>query len=496
MEEHMVPLVQRLAGDVGWASKVSACGLFPTVYPKVSPTLQGELRVLFGKLCEDDMPMVRRSAAANLGKLAAQGTAETIKAEYMKMFTLLAGDDQDNVRPLAIEAALHFAKLLSAEDSASLIIPALHEASKDRSWRVRHIVAEKYPALQEALGAEASRTELAPMLVRLLQDQEKEVRMIAAKQLPEVCKGMPDADRQTILTLSILPHFGTAASPGLASDVSQHVRIAVASVLVLVAPIIGKAKSIDLLVPLFIRMLKDEDSTVRLNIVSTLGTLQSVVGSETVSKLIIPEVIELAMDPQWRVRIGISEQIPALAKSMGEAEFDKMHKLAALRAGGAADGGVQESLTTIVVGHLDKDGLGWLGDNVFAIRQSATNTLSKLVGIFGEKWAQKRIYPKLSAMCEEKGGYLGRLTALFAFKALAPVIDKDSVSKLVAPLLVKLCKDEVPNVRFNVAQTLQELAPKMDKTVGSKEVKPQLETMVDDADSDVQYYSQLALACY
>ncbi|GMP38650.1 hypothetical protein CsSME_00009808 [Camellia sinensis var. sinensis] len=46
-----------------FTARVSACGLFHIAYPSASEMLKTELRSIYGQLCQDDMPMVRRSAA-------------------------------------------------------------------------------------------------------------------------------------------------------------------------------------------------------------------------------------------------------------------------------------------------------------------------------------------------------------------------------------------------------------------------------------------------
>jgi hypothetical protein len=49
----------------------------------------------------------------------------------------------------------------------------------------------------------------------------------------------------------------------LAADNNQHVRAALASVIMALAPVLGKAATIDQLVPLFLALLKDEWPDVR-----------------------------------------------------------------------------------------------------------------------------------------------------------------------------------------------------------------------------------------
>lgn len=83
--------------------------------------------------------------------------------------------------------------------------------------------------------------------------QEAEVRTQAALRLPEVGQNLPEGDRQTILSTNVIPRVSE-----LCADGSVHVRTAVASVLMLLAPVLGQAKSSETLVPLFVRLLKDE----------------------------------------------------------------------------------------------------------------------------------------------------------------------------------------------------------------------------------------------
>ncbi|KAK0077086.1 hypothetical protein PV325_004477, partial [Microctonus aethiopoides] len=66
LEDNFVPLVQRLASGDWFTSRTSACGLISVCYPRVSPATKAELRNHFRNLCQDDTPMVRRSAASKL----------------------------------------------------------------------------------------------------------------------------------------------------------------------------------------------------------------------------------------------------------------------------------------------------------------------------------------------------------------------------------------------------------------------------------------------
>lgn len=56
----------------------------------------------------------------------------------------------------------------------------------------------------------------------------------------------------------------------LASDGSQHVRAALGTQISGLAPLLGKEATIEHLLPLFLKLLKDEFPDVRLNIISKL----------------------------------------------------------------------------------------------------------------------------------------------------------------------------------------------------------------------------------
>lgn len=84
--------IQRLAAGEWFTARVSSCGLFHIAYPSAPETLKSELRTMYSQLCRDDMPMVRRSAATNLGKFAATIEPAHLKTDIMSMFDDLTQD--------------------------------------------------------------------------------------------------------------------------------------------------------------------------------------------------------------------------------------------------------------------------------------------------------------------------------------------------------------------------------------------------------------------
>lgn len=92
VSQHLFPLIKRLATGDWFTSRVSSAALFAVAYPAAPVALKTELRALHLTLCHDETPMVRRAAAANLGKFAAKLEKEYVKSEIMSLFTELTQD--------------------------------------------------------------------------------------------------------------------------------------------------------------------------------------------------------------------------------------------------------------------------------------------------------------------------------------------------------------------------------------------------------------------
>ncbi|XP_014816986.1 PREDICTED: serine/threonine-protein phosphatase 2A 65 kDa regulatory subunit A alpha isoform, partial [Calidris pugnax] len=339
LEGHFVPLVKRLAGGDWFTSRTSACGLFSVCYPRVSSPVKAELRQYFRNLCSDDTPMVRRAAASKLGEFAKVLELEHVKSEIIPMFSNLASDEQ----------------------------------VWGGKWGV-------HPQLQRAVGPEITKTDLVGAFQSLMKDCEAEVRAAASHKVKEFCENLSPDCREAVIMGQILPCIKE-----LVSDANQHVKSALASVIMGLSPILGKDNTVEHLLPLFLAQLKDECPEVRLNIISNLDCVNEVIGIRQLSQSLLPAIVELAEDAKWRVRLAIIEYMPLLAGQLGVEFFD-------------------EKLNSLC--------MAWLVDHVYAIREAATSNLRKLVERFGQDWAQATIVPKVLAMATDPN-YLHRMTTLF-----------------------------------------------------------------------------------
>jgi len=222
--------------------------------------------------------------------------------------------------------------------------------------------------------------------------------------------------------------------------------------------------------PLFLHLLKDEFPEVRLNIISKLEQVNTVIGIDLLSQSLLPAIVELAEDKQWRVRQAIIEYIPLLATQLGKAFFDEQ------------------------LGNLC---MSWLGDNVFSIREAATVNLRKLTEVFGVDWAKVMIVPRIVEMASNTN-YLHRMTTVLAITTIVPTLSLEVIRDSILPVLTTLMSDPIPNIRFNVAKSLEVISQTLNNApegsvVAKERIVPAVENLKNDADADVRYFANRAL---
>ena len=136
--------------------------------------------------------------------------------------------------------------------------------------------------------------------------------------------------------------------------------------------------------------------------------------------------------------------------------------------------------------------MSWLGDPIFSIRDASINNLKRLVEIFGVSWGDANIFPRIINLYNSET-YLSRMTSLFSVHSLVPIVGPEVLNNSFLPLLIKMAADPVPNIRFNVAQTLQLVSTHVDADSVNNNIKPILTTLLEDNDTDVKYYAFMAL---
>jgi serine/threonine-protein phosphatase 2A regulatory subunit A len=286
----------------------------------------------------------------------------------------------------------------------------------------------------------------------LIRDVESEVRIVAAKSLFTFCEALPDPaeNRKNLTVQHIIPYLKDLAIDQKFSDPHQQVKTALASIIMKLATLIGDEHTQTHLVPLFLVFLKDECAEVRLNIIKNIECVNDVIGFEIFSQTLMPAIIELAEDSKWRVRLAILDHMPLIASKIGKKAFN-------------------EKMFDLVI--------ACLADHVFSIRDAACRTLQRIVDIFGLDWAKQIVMPKVFQLAEEKN-YLRRMTMLFQVNYLmsSTLKEKDEIAELCCQPVCTLHKDDVANVRFNVARTLGKMHELVSKKNVQNSVKPALGT--------------------
>ena len=108
------------------------------------------------------------------------------------------------------------------------------------------------------------------------------------------------------------------------------------------------------------------------------------------------------------------------------------------------------------------------------------------------EWAAKELIPDV-LRTHVHSNFLFRMTALSLITSLASSVGTTILCGTMLPIVLRMGSDPVPNIRFNVAKTLQALLPLFETAVVQQQVKPRLFEPSEDADKDVQYYASQAL---
>ncbi|XP_074991115.1 serine/threonine-protein phosphatase 2A 65 kDa regulatory subunit A alpha isoform isoform X3 [Calonectris borealis] len=401
------------------------------------PDLEGHFVPLVKRLAGGDW-FTSRTSACGLFSVCYPRVSSPVKAELRQYFRNLCSDDTPMVRRAAASKLGEFAKVLELEHVKSEIIPMFSNLASDEQDSVRLLAVEACVSIAQLLPQEELEGLVMPTLRQAAEDKSWRVRYMVADKFTEE----------------------------LVSDANQHVKSALASVIMGLSPILGKDNTVEHLLPLFLAQLKDECPEVRLNIISNLDCVNEVIGIRQLSQSLLPAIVELAEDAKWRVRLAIIEYMPLLAGQLGVEFFD-------------------EKLNSLC--------MAWLVDHVYAIREAATSNLRKLVERFGQDWAQGTIVPKVLAMAADPN-YLHRMTTLFCINVLSEVCGQEITTKQMLPTVLRMAADAVANVRFNVAKSLQRIGPILDSGTLQNEVKPVLEKLTQDQDVDVKYFAQEALS--
>jgi len=243
-----------------------------------------------------------------------------------------------------------------------------------------------------------------------------------------------------------------------------------------VARVVGKDVTETLLLSIIIGLLQNEFHDVRLGMASHLGLLYEVLGVEGMAKAQITPansltliIQNLFMDSHWRIREKVIEQVPAIAKLIGAETFQS---------------------------RFEASFLSSLRDSVHSVRESTVKRLKEIADAFGPLWTVDHFLPKLLEMYSQSTSYAYRVTTLQGLPQVSHKMTPDQVMQFIMPVLIKATKDGVANVRFCACQNIMWIAQNHDLGTAAINtvIKPALMDLQQDSDTDVQYFTQCAIA--
>ena len=396
---------------------------------------------------------IKIQISSNLQKIAKY----TQKKEFTELFEFLMEEKCDTVRFNLVESISHIKEKNKLEEYEDFVADKIKKFSEDESWRVRLMLAKFIPDIFELVKKinDNNNSEIKNIVlksyIKLLQDKEGEVRSTACQKLEEAAEFLKDMEEFDKI-LSCLKN--------LKSDPLPYVRSSLASNILSVAPIVNTKKTNEFIFSISLDLIKDEAHDIRMLIIKNLDRLNEVVNINNYVQGIIPSLIEISDNNNWRIRNEVQEIIPTIALIVDKKLF-------------------LENIMPIC--------LKWLTDQVYVIRQNACKILKKIYGTCKSEEFKKKLLNKIGSMAKNES-YLIRTTVVLLIKEfLKDEYELDFVEKKLFPILAKLSKDLISNVRQSCAQAVKKLVRLSKNKDVVKECKDIIDELKIDKDMEVVY---------
>merc|ERR1719324_1548276 len=384
-EQLFLPLISRLAGQEWFTGQCSACNLCSLALATMPAERKEDVFRLFAKIATDENVVVRRHAACNLGTVAAH-TPEAKLPDALNLLTKVSRDDQMSVRCCTPAAAVELSHVFQGQAWVTHVLPAVQTCAEDSSARVRIAVLAEFPRLIDILqmgGLVGS--VLLPLFLRLLADPEADVRV-------QSC-----AHAKTLLAAE--PAAGAVALyeplKKLSRDQSDEVRVALAEVVLTLAPLLGPQRTAEHLLNVALQLLRDECPMVRLALLGTLPEIASVISVDLLVQSLEPAAVGLTSERAWRVRVAVLANTPTLAAHLGEATF-------------------MQTIAPPVLALIE--------DRVASVRIAAAETYAALAQVFGDQWVLTHVVPTLQRLQHSRVAGV-RVAVCQSIAAVAAVVD-------------------------------------------------------------------------
>lgn len=474
------PLMQRLMlNDI--KSKISCCYLFPLVYQKLTcETTKSELFQVFNEIGREDSPSVRRAAAANIGDLALAGDYNLLN-NIIKLHANLLKDTVDIVKVHAIESTKCLLEQSDEEQKKLIINNFISSINKDKSWRVKYAAAETISEIVKLFDYNFNELNFLPSIMLFLKDIEPEVRSSAVSKIGLFIKYI---NKEKFVT-SIIPLL-----QDMINDANHHVRSLLASSLMQISEVINDDKIFENnIFDLINKIAKDETLEVKNSVVSGLEKICGYLKNKNIAdKLINPMINEMSKDTKWRVRHTLCDKLKCICDIIDVEIFKKnfMNILVLFFMDHAHE--IRKLTIDIFNKILEKD----LNESKLLIWEKikssllSNNYILRIEGLKAINFLKEHFY-KASKNSVSSG-------------FMSSGNNDNFLKSEIIPFIILLKEDKVPNVRFNIAQTMKTilvyLKEKELRTLNT-EIENKIIALItsysDDSDQDVKYFAEEAL---
>ena len=449
VQKDLIPMVVNISNGEAFQFKVSACYLIRICYPKAGKEKE-KLVNLYFKLCDDDTPIIKRTAAKEFGPLCLIIEKDTVKSEMLNCYKKFM-NESDTVRVTILPSIVQLSKIFQEPELQKLHIQNINSASIDKSWRVRNELANLYPQFIDYFQNNPN-VDLVQPICTLMKDSETEVKASALKALNQIISKLPSDKVNT----QIVPTLR-----GLNNESNKDTKSNIGLLFGPISRIIGYTGFNANLGTMMDTLMKDENADVRLGVaksmydifVSSDGSLLSSINSflGTMQK-----------DAQYRIR---------------ECVYDTLAKL-----------GIKYGLE-VFKNNIEGLFFNYLTDNVASVREIGIKSLSSLIKQFGTSWVTSSLIPKLqSHLSGQKISYLNRMCMIHSVCVCAEYLDTKQNAEFIVPILTKGLKDKIPNVRFYTIKLIEKIYKNLDSSSKTK-LEGGIKALISDEDPDVKYFA-------
>jgi serine/threonine-protein phosphatase 2A regulatory subunit A len=416
------------------------------------------LREIYGRLCRDELPIVRRAGSLAFQNFCKLVDSEILSNEFLTLLKTILADESQVIQVIGVENLASYSTLLKKCNATAIlsneILPMVKNYSDDHSWRTRQSLVKGFGQFALVfLPAEVS-SEVLTSLGHMALDPEPDVRTLAVQEFA------PFLD--VVGSTQFIAEFAPVAQQ-LVEDPVNQVRKLLSEICVDILGKVGPEIVSAHLSDLIIKFMNDEDPLVRLRIIKKLNIVAE--ESESLCTRLTENLKSMFNHSNWRLRKGLVEAMPSVVQHMGPDYF---------------------------VDHFLNHSLLLVKDGVEEVRIASCEALAKIAAISDINWVYERIFPTFKSLANED--YLTRLTmmtALERFLALENVQDRFQ-SECVAQI-ISMSTDKVPNVRLRAAQALHYSLASASSSNHLGLLKDQLlsalNDLQNDKDKDVRYFA-------